>query len=188
VILEEATFEAYSYCPRDFKPKSNKPILAACELCGEFRVTSKRIYHTFCKSCGSKNKNLLGNRNPNYGKRGSETFNYKDGFRTDYPRKYMQFYHRKYKKTINGIIAIGRNNAKRRRELSYTLLMPLKEDEVGHHVTDEYVIGIPEDVHQQFSGYKREKHRALVLEWLKENDPKKYRVSIAALETLLWHP
>jgi hypothetical protein len=51
MILEEETFEAFGYYPRDLKPQSNKPILAACELCGEFKVTSKSDYRAFCNSC-----------------------------------------------------------------------------------------------------------------------------------------
>lgn len=70
-------------------------------------------------------------------------------------------------------IARNRATAKRKRELGYTLLMPLAEGEVGHHVTNEYVIGIPKKDHNSIGG-RRKKHRTLVLQWLKANDKKKY--------------
>jgi len=94
------------------------------------------------------------------GKRGAECPNYKGGKK----------------------LAQKRMHAKRRK-LGSTFLLVLRPGEVGHHISNECIIGIPEDVHNSFGG-RREKHRALVLEWLKENDPKKYRVCIAALETL----
>jgi len=194
MILEEETFEAFGYYVGDLKPRSHKLIIAACELCGEFKETSKSNYRTFCKSCLQKGKHLSeetkrkmseGNngKHPseearrhmseskkgakcyNYGKRGVKSSNYKGGFKLAKKRK-----------------------ASRRRKLGSTFLLMLQPGEVGHHISNECIIGIPEDVHQQFSGYKREKHRALVLEWLKENDPKKYRVCIAALETLFGYP
>lgn len=76
--------------------------------------------------------------------------------------------------------------AKRRRQLDYTLIMSLKNGEQGHHVTNEYVIGVPAKVHQSFSGSTRRKHRTLVLQWLKVNDKKKYKkvLSVLAQEPL----
>jgi hypothetical protein len=70
--------------------------------------------------------------------------------------------------------------AKRKRQLGYTLLMPLAEGEVGHHVTNEFVIGVPADAHNNIGG-RREKHRALVLQWLKANDKKKYKMVLCVL-------
>jgi hypothetical protein len=58
--------------------------------------------------------------------------------------------------------------------------MPLAEGEVGHHVTNEYVIGIPADVHNSIGG-RRKKHRMLVLQWLKANDKKKYKLVLSML-------
>lgn len=100
-----------------------------------------------------------GENNPNYGKRGEDASNYKGGKKA----------------------AVGRYNAKRKRQLGFILLVPLKEGEEGHHVTDEYVIGIPAEVHKRFSGYSRRKHRALVLQWLKVNDKKKYKIVLCIL-------
>lgn len=67
-----------------------------------------------------------------------------------------------------------RKNAKRKRQLGYTLLLPLRDGEVGHHFTDKDVVGIPKRIHENLSGYSRKKHRTLVLKWLKENNKKKY--------------
>ena len=63
MILEEATYEAFNYYPSKLKPQSHKPIIAACELCGEIRVTIKYAYRTFCKSCSTS-----GDKNPFFGK------------------------------------------------------------------------------------------------------------------------
>jgi hypothetical protein len=78
------------------------------------------------------------------------------------------------------LLAWKRANAKRRRQLSYTLLMPLAEGDVGHHVTNEFVIGIPVGVHNSMGG-RRKRHRALVLQWLKENDITKYKLVLEVL-------
>ena len=51
MILEDATYEAFGYYPRELSYGSNKPILAACELCGKFRITSKHDYYVLCGSC-----------------------------------------------------------------------------------------------------------------------------------------
>jgi hypothetical protein len=59
--------------------------------------------------------------------------------------------------------------------------MPLEEDEVGHHVTDEYLIGVSKEVHEKFSGHTRKKHRTLVLQWLKTHDKKKYNLVLCVL-------
>lgn len=56
MILEDATFEAFGYEVWELKSKSGKPIIAACELCGEFRVCEKHLYHTFCQSCAQRGK------------------------------------------------------------------------------------------------------------------------------------
>ena len=53
MILEDATFEAFGYELFELTLQSNNPIIAACELCGEFRVTTKNYYYTFCKSCST---------------------------------------------------------------------------------------------------------------------------------------
>lgn len=50
-MLEEATKEAFGYYASELTHGSNKPILAACETCGEFRVISKQSYRIFCNSC-----------------------------------------------------------------------------------------------------------------------------------------
>jgi hypothetical protein len=56
MILEEATKEAFGYYFWDLSKESTKHILVACELCGEFRITRKRLYRTFCRSCAQRGK------------------------------------------------------------------------------------------------------------------------------------
>lgn len=61
MILREATKEAFGYCPKNLLHGSHMSILAYCELCGRFVVTSNHSYRVFCKSCIKKgNKNLSG--------------------------------------------------------------------------------------------------------------------------------
>ena len=54
MILEDATFEAFGYYPSALKPQSTKRILACCDICGEFKITSKNVYYTLCRSCSLK--------------------------------------------------------------------------------------------------------------------------------------
>lgn len=58
MILEQETFEAFGYHPSELKPKSNKLILVACELCGKFRIIEKSFYRTLCGSCAQRHKHL----------------------------------------------------------------------------------------------------------------------------------
>ena len=57
MILEDATFEAFGYYSSDLSHGSGKRILACCDLCGKFRVTTKNTYYSLCKSCSQKGKN-----------------------------------------------------------------------------------------------------------------------------------
>jgi uncharacterized protein YaiE (UPF0345 family) len=194
MILEEETFEAFRYYPRDLTRRSGKPVKATCDNCRKVRITSKHDYHNLCLSCAAKgnthalgfthterakarigtaqkgNTNLLGYKFTEEqrgrvsaalkGKyMGEDNWNYKDGEKASW----------------------ARNNAKRKRRLGYTLLMPLTEGEVGHHITDRDVIGIPKEVHEKLCGYGRKKHRMLVLQWLKANDKKKYKRVLCVL-------
>ena len=71
MILEEATYESFGYEVFELPRRSNKLIIAACEICGEFKVTSKHHYRTFCFSCGrTLNEANKGKKNSNYGKIG----------------------------------------------------------------------------------------------------------------------
>ena len=51
MILEDATKEAFGYFSNNLRPKSKKPILAACEFCGKLKVATKKDYRCFCRSC-----------------------------------------------------------------------------------------------------------------------------------------
>ena len=177
MILDDATKEAFGYYASELKLKSNRPILAACERCGDLRVTSRSIYRSFCHSCsiilGETLKGLhrteeakakisaarSGKKHLNFGKRGTESTNYKGG-----------------KKLAN------LRDRSKRRQLGSTYLIPLEDGEVGHHVTDVFIIGIPIEVHEKLSGNKRQKHRLLVLEWLKLNDKRKYSLVLLVLK------
>lgn len=56
MILEEKTYEKFGYYPSDFKPKSRKKILVACDKCGKIKETQKRHYRPLCISCAHKGK------------------------------------------------------------------------------------------------------------------------------------
>ena len=201
MMLEEATWEAFGYYPGELKPKSSKLVIASCELCGDFRVQRKGVYHTFCQSCASKQIKFTEEWKRNIGighkglKRSEEA---KANMSTAKKGKAFTEEH-KANISKNHADQSGENNsrylggkkvswaktsAKRKRDLDYTLVMSLADGEVGHHFTDEYVIGIPAEVHVSFGGGGREKHRAKVLEWLKVNDVKKYEIILNILEAI----
>lgn len=172
MILEDATYEAFGYYPSKLKLQSGKPILAVCELCGEIRISRKCHYHTFCNSCCHiLSGEQKGKNHPMFGKH-----------HTDKARALMSKNHADVKGENNPSYKYGKkirkakSQAKRKRDLGYTILIPLAEGEVGHHITDEYVIGIPKRVHEKFSGISRKNHRALIYEWLKVNDKQKYEL------------
>lgn len=186
-----ATLIKYGYLSIEMLPQSAKPILAACDKCGKMRTTSKNNYHSLCRSCVRK-----GEKHPLYGKELTKehkvnisTANKGRTF-TEEAKALMSKNHADFKGEKNGRwvggkkISKARINAKRQRELGYTLLLPLKDGEEGHHVTDEYVIGIPKEVHNSIGG-RREKHRIRVLKWLKVNDVKKYEIVLSVLEEKL---
>ena len=54
MILEQETFDAFGYYPKDLKSQSAKKILAACDGCGKIRALRKSAYHPLCKSCAAK--------------------------------------------------------------------------------------------------------------------------------------
>ena len=80
-------------------------------------------------------------------------------------------------------LRISRSNAKRKRQLGFTPVLSQNSGEVWHHFTNDYVIGIPEEVHNKCGG-RRQKHRRLVLEWLKQNDKVKYLIIQSFKNTL----
>ena len=104
---------------------------------------------------------------------------YNIGYRKDH-KEDARKHSRAWKKTVKGKIA-SKRSLNIRRQLGFNILYPLKEGEVAHHVTNEDVLGIPEAIHQQLSGHSRKKHRTLVLQWLKENDKRKYNLALCAL-------
>jgi hypothetical protein len=207
MILEEETFKAYGYYPKDLMQRSSKPVLATCNNCRKIRTTSKHDYRSHCRSCAMKgNNNAFGsirsndvrekisiaNRGNTYclGRVLSEATKRKlsilntgslhprwDGGRTREERNAIAA---AYRKTPKGRITTEKA-LKRWRQLGYNIILPVEEGEVGHHITNEYVIGIPEEVHKGFGGYKREKHRTLVLQWLKTNDKRKYNKVLCVL-------
>lgn len=56
MILEEETFEAFGYRPSALSHGSAKPVLAACDLCGNVRKMPKCRYRALCMSCVQRGK------------------------------------------------------------------------------------------------------------------------------------
>lgn len=71
---------------------------------------------------------------------------------------------RKYDQSKKGKVAI-RKESDRRRCMIYTELFPnpLDEQVDWHHVSDEFIVAIPRDLHKLYSGYSQQKHRELVM-------------------------
>ena len=179
MILEEATHEAFGYYPSALKSKSNKRILAACDICGEFKVTRKNEYRTLCGSCSLKGHTVTEETKRKISKV------HKGKTLTAEHKQHLSDNHADFRGEKSGSwkggkkVSVWRKNATRRK-LGYILLMPLKPGEVGHHITDKYVIGIPEEVHRKLVG-RRKKHRTKILQWLKTNDKKKYKLVLCIL-------
>lgn len=66
----------------------------------------------------------------------------------------------------------GKKKKDPRKDFKNNILIPLRSGEVRHHLTDNIIIGIPEEVHRRFGGHDREMHRKKVLEWLDEQAEK----------------
>jgi hypothetical protein len=162
MILGDAIKEAFGYYDSELLLHSHKPILVTCEYCGKFRLIEKRQYRTFCKSC------IIKITPPALGCiRSKET---KAKISAARLGKYVGEKNPNYN---GGKELAGKRHSASRRQLGYSPLLSLTEGEVGHHITDVYVIGIPKEAHNNIGG-NREKHRAKVLEWLKVNDKRKY--------------
>ena len=67
MILEEETYEKFGYYSNDLKTKSNKKVLAACDICGIVRTIRKADYRSLCPSCVRKGK-----KNPKFGSPGAK--------------------------------------------------------------------------------------------------------------------
>ena len=71
--------------------------------------------------------------------------------------------------------------SKRKRELGFIPLNEYFSGSHAHHVDNEYIIYIPAKVHQMFNGHSRNKHRRLVLDWLRKNDRKLWKLVISKI-------
>ena len=135
MILEEETFEAFNHYPSELKHGSHKLILAACLDCGKTRAVEKRQYRELCKACADKaNLNRLGATN-------TEEHNIK----ISAARK-GKYIGKKNPNWSGGKELARKRHSASRRQLGYSPLLPLGIGEVGHHITNEYVIGIPKEV------------------------------------------
>lgn len=135
--------------------------------------TGKRLSEETKALIRKNGPDKYGKNNPNFGKHLTEEHKFK--ISEALKREKSPFY-KGGKKAAN-----ARSRSKRKRQLGYTLLMPLQYGEVGHHVTNEYVIGVPIKVHCSFGGNSRKKHRTRVLQWLKTHDKKKYKMVLCVL-------
>ena len=54
MIDEDHMLQLYGYTSDELKPQSNKPIIAVCEECGKYRITTKNAYRELCYDCGHR--------------------------------------------------------------------------------------------------------------------------------------
>ena len=85
MIDEYWTWRLYGYHSDELSPKSHKPIVAVCDGCCRYRILKKAGYKELCKSCVQIGRThteewkiersiaMMGEKNPMYGKRGSDT-------------------------------------------------------------------------------------------------------------------
>ena len=126
----------------------------------------------------------LGENNPMFGLTGEDSPNFGRHFSEVHKAKLRAAHkgEKNYNYKGGKKAAKARSSAKRDRELGFNILIDLREGDLFHHVTNEYVIGIPANVHQKLSGgNSRKKHRTRVLQWLKTHDKKKYKLVLCVL-------
>ena len=99
---------------------------------------------------------------------------YKSWQQTDRGKEIQKMDTHRYLQTEKGKRWINRTNNKRR-NLGYIELIPNPfsetEEIVWHHFLGAYVIALPKDIHQLYSGYNREKHRDLCINVIKQLYP-----------------
>jgi hypothetical protein len=54
MIDEDRTMQLYGYTSDELKPKSCKNVIAVCERCGKYRVTTPNAYKVLCRECKFK--------------------------------------------------------------------------------------------------------------------------------------
>lgn len=185
MILEDATYDVFGYELWEISHGSEKPILAACELCGKFRLTTKGNYHILCASCIKKgNKSALGSKHTKEWKRknsermkGNKYCHGNEGKTvTEEAKRNMrlnQVDQRGDKNpNYNGgqKLAWVRQSAKHR-QLGYTPLNAYFKGCEGHHITHNIVIYIPKGLHKSVwhnlnTGQGMEVINALALDFL----------------------
>ena len=77
MIDEEATFQKYGYTSDRWAPQSHKPVIAACDECGDVRVVKMGAYRDLCHKCALWKANKKRAAPPDYNVRSiddAETF------------------------------------------------------------------------------------------------------------------
>ena len=207
MILEEATFEAFGYYPKDLSYGSSKRILVVCDGCGEGQLIRKNHYWSLCKSCSKSSemnpmfgteftvehkhklaKAHIGRSGWNKGKTTPDNVKRKiseseKGERTG-PKNPMFGKTCDKNPTWKGGMKLSRARShSKRKQLGFIPVLSQNSGEVWHHFTNEYVIGIPEEAHNKCGG-RRQRHRLLVLEWLRTHDRVKYLIIQSFKNTL----
>lgn len=62
-------------------------------------------------------------------------------------------------------ISWAKKQTKRRKNLGWTILFdnPINEEVEWHHISSEYVVAIPKDIHKLYTGYSLKMHRELCM-------------------------
>lgn len=51
MIDEDRTMQLYGYTSDELKPRSSKPIVRVCEICGQYKILPKQLCRELCRSC-----------------------------------------------------------------------------------------------------------------------------------------
>lgn len=121
----------------------------------------KNDYQYICNSCERKRKNAWIKSNP---KKKRDQGRRADAKRKGTPKRIAS--HKRYRQSEKGRLIHRKHNAKQR-GLGDTELFPNPfEDSVKvdwHHVSDEFVVAVPRDIHRLYGGHDLQEHKELVM-------------------------
>ena len=142
----------------DMKYRHSKKGKAAQKKYSQSEKGKKKQHEYYIKN---KNKFSLNFKKYQQSKKGKESHNKS----TIKWKKNNPDYYKKYPQTERGKMVTARIQARRKRNLDWTKLFPNPFDisvEIDwHHISDEYVVAIPKELHQLYNGYKN--HRELCM-------------------------
>ena len=99
MIYNIQTFCTYGYWPdTDLTPKSGKPIIAACDICGKIRITTKAAYRNLCQPCAMEK--VFEDPDTHINMSNSQTERYKDPTEREKQRQAQIKHHEEHPETV----------------------------------------------------------------------------------------